>query len=466
MTRKKQTEPLLPRGMRDFLPEEMMRRRKVIETIREIFERYGYEPLETPALERIEVLAGKYGEEGEKLMFRVLKRGSGIEKLGKEIEELRITNKREIIDLALRYDLTVPLARVVALNQGKIALPFKRYQIQPVWRAERPQRGRYREFYQCDVDTVGSPSMMADAEIITIINEILTKLGFSRFRIRINNRKVLNGIAEKAGVPEEKAIDLFIGIDKLEKIGLSGVEEELKNRGIAREAIAKIIPILEVKGDFKTVLSEAEKLLYGSKIGEEGLSELAELFNYATSFGVPPGNLILDLSLARGLDYYTGPIYESVVDEPRIGSLTGGGRYDNLIGMFLGRDIPATGTSIGIERIIDALTELKMLPAEKTLSEVLVTVFDKESFPESAKVARELRDAGINTTIYFEPGDKLSSQLKYADKRGIPLAIIVGPDEIKEGVVAVKDLGSGKQEKVERRKLISLIKERIKEEGH
>ena len=335
MTRKKQTEPLLPRGMRDFLPEEMMRRRKVIETIREIFERYGYEPLETPALERIEVLAGKYGEEGEKLMFRVLKRGSGIEKLGKEIEELRITNKREIIDLALRYDLTVPLARVVALNQGKIALPFKRYQIQPVWRAERPQRGRYREFYQCDVDTVGSPSMMADAEIITIINEILTKLGFSRFRIRINNRKV----------PEEKAIDLFIGIDKLEKIGLSGVEEELKNRGIAREAIAKIIPILEVKGDFKTVLSEAEKLLYGSKIGEEGLSELAELFNYATSFGVPPGNLILDLSLARGLDYYTGPIYESVVDEPRIGSLTGGGRYDNLIGMFLGRDIPATGTS-------------------------------------------------------------------------------------------------------------------------
>jgi histidyl-tRNA synthetase len=464
MTEEKKTKPALPRGMRDFLPQEMMRRKEVIEAVKEIFERYGYEPLETPAVERIEVLAGKYGEEGEKLMFKILKRG--LENLKNDQGGFNITDTREVIDLALRYDLTVPLARVVAMYQDKIPLPFKRYQIQPVWRAERPQRGRYREFYQCDVDTVGTSSMMADAEIVAIVNDILIRLGFDKFRIRINNRKILNGIAEKAGVPPDKTVVVFIAIDKLEKIGLPGVEEELKKREINQGSINKILPLLEIKGDFRNIIAKASILLKGSEIGEQGLAELSELRDYATTLRVPEEKLSLDLSLARGLDYYTGPIYEAVVDEPKIGSLTGGGRYDNLIGMFLGRDIPATGTSIGIERIIDVMTELKMFPGGKTITRVLVTVFSKDTLVESAELARELRDAGVNSMVYFEPGDKLSTQLKYGDKKGIPLALIIGPDEMKEGVVAVKDLVKGKQDEIERERLVPFIKETLTRENY
>ncbi len=437
-------KPSTPKGMRDFLPEKMLKRKMVMEIIQRVFEKHGYEPLETPAIEKLEVLSGKYGEEGDQLIFKILKRGTGIEKVGRDISEYSFSNYRDIVDFALRYDLTVPLSRVIAMYQGEITLPFKRYQIQPVWRADRPQKGRYREFVQCDADTVGSESMMADAEIISLINEILSTLGFEQFKIRINNRKILSGIVEYAGVSSERGVDVCIAIDKLEKIGMDGVKEELNKREISQQSIDKILPILEISGEVDTVLNDIAGLLNVSETGTTGVDELKELLPLINELGVPGENFALDLYLARGLNYYTGPIYESVVEKPKIGSLTGGGRYDELVGMFLGRNIPATGTTIGIERIIDVMTELNMLPETKTSTKVLVTVFDEESKKLSLQTTKKLRAASINTEVFFEPCG-LKKQFKYADKKGIPYVIILGPDEVARTEVTLKNMTSGEQ---------------------
>ncbi|MFZ5515302.1 MAG: histidine--tRNA ligase [Candidatus Zhuqueibacterota bacterium] len=437
-------KPSTPRGMRDILPEKMLKRRLVMETIQRVFEKHGYEPLETPAIEKLEVLSGKYGDEGDQLIFKILKRGTDIEKVGREISEFTFRDYKDIVDYALRYDLTVPLSRVIAMYQNEITLPFKRYQIQPVWRAERPQKGRYREFFQCDADTVGSASMMADAEIISLINEILSTLGFEQFKIRINNRKVLSGIVEYAGVQADRGTEVCIAIDKLEKIGLDGVKEELVKREIPQPSIDKILPILEISGEMDTILSDITQLLQVSEIGMAGVLELEELIPLIHDLGVSEDNYTLDLYLARGLNYYTGPIYESVVERPKIGSLTGGGRYDELVGMFLGRNIPATGTTIGIERIIDVMTELNMLPETKTTTQVLVTMFDEDTKKLSLQITRRLRDAGINTEVFFETGG-LKKQFKYADKKGIPYVIILGPDEVARNEVMLKNMISGEQ---------------------
>ena len=441
----KSIKPSIPGGMRDFLPEQMLRRKFVIDTIQTIFEKYGYEPLETPAIEKLEVLSGKYGEEGDQLIFKILKRGTGIEKVGKNILEYSVANFSDIVDFGLRFDLTVPLCRLIAMYPNEITMPFKRYQMQPVWRADRPQKGRYREFFQCDIDTVGSASMLADAETIAIINEVLITLGFEQFKIRINNRKILTGIVEYSGVGKERGNEICIAIDKLEKIGLEGIKTELQQRQIPQQAIDKILPILEITGDVDTVLNDVSMVLQSSETGLAGINETGELLAFVNELGIPKENYVLDLYLARGLEYYTGPIYESIVEKPKIGSLTGGGRYDELVGMFLGRNIPATGTTIGIERIIDVMTELNMLPETKTTTQVLVTVFDENTRSQSLGVAKNLRDAGINTEIYFESVG-LKKQFSYANKKGIPFVVVLGPDELAKGEITLKDMNTGKQD--------------------
>ena len=455
------TKPSLPKGTRDFLPQQMVQRQYVINTVKTIFERYGYEPLETPSIEKLDVLSGKYGEEGENLLFKVLKRGTGLEDLQRGSKEFVVKKQSELVDEALRYDLTVPLSRVIAMHQDKISLPFKRYQIQPVWRADRPQRGRYREFYQCDVDTVGSESMLADAEVIAIINDVLESLGFDKFKIRINNRKILDGILAHAGVDSEKAASVLIAIDKLDKIGIDGVRSEFEKRGMSEDSIKKILTVLEISGAPKEVLSTLSKTISQNATLDEGTDELQQIINYLSDLGVPQNRCKIDLYLARGLGYYTGPIYETVVEEPKIGSLSGGGRYDHLIGMFLGREIPATGTSFGIERIIDVMAELGMFPVSQTKIAVLVTLFDSSTLGGSLNFTQELRKAGINAENFLNLA-KFKKQLSYANKKGIPFVAIIGPNELIENSVTIKNMKSGEQKTFERRKAVEYLKKQEK----
>ncbi len=438
------TKPSLPKGTRDFLPEQMYRRQHAIGVIREVFERYGYEPLETPSLERLEVLSGKYGDEGEKLIFRLLRRGTGLESLLAGEKEFVVRRYEDLVEEALRYDLTVPLSRVVAMHQNELVFPFKRYQIQPVWRADRPQRGRYREFYQCDVDTVGSHSMLADAEAIAIVYDALRSLGFKNFRIRLNNRKILNGILTYAGVPAEQTTDVLIAIDKLEKVGFDGVRRELRGRGLSEVAVKKIFAVLETTGDRERALTELQRAYGEVEELVRGAAELQEVAEGLDALGVPSEAWTVDLFLARGLGYYTGPIHEAVIEEPKIGSLTGGGRYDQLIGMFLGRDIPATGVAFGLERIIDVMGQLNLFPERKTATRVLVTVFDRSTLADTLRYAQALRQKGVPTQSFLEAA-KLKKQLAYADRKGIPFVVILGPDEIANQRATLKNLETGEQ---------------------
>ena len=430
--------PRVPRGMRDILPEQMIRRQYVIDVIRDVFEEFGFEPLQTPALELSEVLTGKYGPDAEKLIYQAGHVG------GKE-------------DISLRYDLSVPLCRVVAMHP-QLPKPFKRYQIDPVWRAERPQKGRYRQFFQCDADTVGTESMLADAENVNLIYQVLTRLGFEQFEVNINDRKLITGIGQFAGVPEEQLGGLYRSIDKLDKIGLSGVRDELAENQIPEPVIEKLLALLQIEGDPATVLNALSEQLGDSEIATEGIAELEELNSYLTTLGVPDKFYRMNVSMVRGLEYYTGPIYETVVEEPKIGSITGGGRYDELIGSFSKQGYPATGTSFGIERIIDVMEEFDMFPTTvgKTVTQVLVTVFDAELAQESLKLATLLRQNGIRTEVYSRP-TRLSTQIKYADTKGIPYAVILGSDELEMGSVAIRNLASREQQVVPRETLVEHI---------
>ena len=430
--------PRVPRGMRDILPEQMIRRQYVIDVIRDVFEEFGFEPLQTPALELSEVLTGKYGPDAEKLIYQAGHVG------GKE-------------DISLRYDLSVPLCRVVAMHP-QLPKPFKRYQIDPVWRAERPQKGRYRQFFQCDADTVGTESMLADAENVTLIYQVLTRLGFEQFEININDRKLITGIGQFAGVPEEQLGGLYRSIDKLDKIGIAGVRNELAENQIPESVIEKLLGLLQIEGDPVTVLNALSEQLGDSEVAREGITELEELNGYLTTLGVPDEFYRMNVSMVRGLEYYTGPIYETVVEEPKIGSITGGGRYDELIGSFSKQGYPATGTSFGIERIIDVMEEFDMFPAAvgKTVTQVLVTVFDAELAQESLKLATLLRQDGIRTEVYCRP-TRLSTQIKYADTKGIPYAVILGSDELEAGAVAIRNLASREQQIVPREELVEHI---------
>ncbi len=431
-------KPRVPRGMRDILPEQMIRRQYVIDVIRDVFEEFGFEPLQTPALELSEVLTGKYGPDAEKLIYQAGHVG------GKE-------------DISLRYDLSVPLCRVIAMHP-QLPKPFKRYQIDPVWRAERPQKGRYRQFFQCDADTVGTESMLADAENVNLIYQVLTRLGFEQFEVNINDRKLITGIGQFAGVPDEQLGGLYRSIDKLDKIGLSAVRDELAENQIPEPVIEKLLALLQIEGDTATVLNALNEQLGDSEVAREGIVELEELNGYLETLGVPDEFYRINVSMVRGLEYYTGPIYETVVEEPKIGSITGGGRYDELIGSFSKQGYPATGTSFGIERIIDVMEEFDMFPATvgKTVTQVLVTVFDAELAQESLKLATLLRQDSIRTEVYSRP-TRISTQIKYADTKGIPYAVILGSDELEAGTVAIRNLESREQQIVPREELVEHI---------
>ncbi|MDH4209254.1 MAG: histidine--tRNA ligase [Anaerolineae bacterium] len=423
-------EPRLPRGMRDILPQQMVLRQYVIDVIRDVFERFGYEPLSTPSVELHETLTGKYGPDAERMIYSVSRSGS------KEM-------------LALRYDLSVPLSRVVAMYPD-LQKPFKRYQIAPVWRGERPGKGRYREFYQCDVDTVGTASMLADAELLQITYELLNRLGFPQFVMKMNNRKILTGVGQFAGVPGELLGGLYRSIDKLDKIGLEGVREELRTNDIPEAGTDRLLDLLQISGDDRSLLGELEGRLAEYPSALEGIGELSQILDYLDALAIPAERYQVDFSMVRGLDYYTGPIFETVVEEPRIGSISGGGRYDELIGMFTDRSYPATGTSFGIERIFDVMEELHMFPAEvgTTNTRVLVTVFDPAQIGDSLRASDCLRRAGLNTELYFE-NDPLGAQIRHALKRGIPYVIIVGPDEAEAGQVTIRNLPVNEQRTVD-----------------
>jgi histidyl-tRNA synthetase len=430
------------RGMRDFLPADLRKRNYVINIIKEVYESYGFEPLETPAVENLETLMGKYGEEGNQLVFRILKRGE-------KLDLQKAKSENDLSDLALRYDLTVPLARVVANNKNDLPKFFKRYQIQPVWRADRPARGRFREFYQCDVDAIGSTSMAVEAEMIAAFTQILRKLGFDDFVIRLNHRKLLADVLDTAGVPEELHSDALVAIDKLDKIGADGVRTELEHRGISASSSETLLQIFEqtqkIIGEGKDVNRTIVANLLNI-VSQEVLAEIGKIVQYTEGCPVQ-----LDPSLARGLSYYTGAIMEINVPD-LAGSLGGGGRYDGLIGMFGKEQIPACGFSLGLERILVVMDERGMFPpeiADSTPADVMVTVWSEETIAESLKLAYELREEGLRVTVYPE-ADKLGKQIKYADSINVPWVCVLGESEIAEGKVTVKDLKSGDQKTVNR----------------
>ncbi|MCY4466166.1 MAG: histidine--tRNA ligase [Chloroflexi bacterium] len=421
-------KPRAPRGFRDFLPRAMLRRRFVIGCITEIFERFGFEPLDTPILELRETLFGKYGEEAEQLIFSA--------QHGRSASE----------PLAMRYDLTVPLARVVAQHESHLNLPFKRYHIAPVFRGERPQRGRYREFYQCDADIVGVAGVMADAEIVIMMQRILSRLGFPQFVIKINHRRLLTAIGAFSGLPADQLPDLYRSVDKYDKLGADGVRAELAERGIAEEAIGRMMDLLQANAPGASSLDLVEQAL-GK--GENGLEELRELADLLAAADVPAEHYDFDFTMARGLGYYTGPIFETIISQPNLGSITGGGRYDNLIGMFRRQSLPTTGTSFGIERIIDLLDALDLYPAGLggTLVQALVTVFGADTRRESLRIAEALRRAGINAELHLE-SRKLGRQIAYADRKGIPLVAIAGSEEISLGLVKLRRLADRREQSV------------------
>ena len=460
------------RGTRDFLPSDVKKRNYVINIIREVYESYGFEPLETPSIENLETLTGKYGEEGNQLMFKILKRG---EKLQEELAEGKINRENELSDLALRYDLTVPLARVVANNKNDLPKFFKRYQIQPVWRADRPARGRYREFYQCDVDAIGSNSMLVEAELISAVTGILEKLDFTDITIRLNHREILKGMLDASGIKENKHTDALVALDKLDKIKWEGVEKELLERGISNLESEKLLSFfketdiesrqVEMSSHQKFNLREFNKRLLdrmsdfvgNHNAAQKGIKELAQITELADSNN-GGDHILIDFTLARGLSYYTGAIIE-IVSPAFAGSLAGGGRYNELIGMFGKEQIPSCGISIGLERIIVLMEEGKMFPPEleTNAADVLVTVMSEETAGESLKLANELRKQNLRVLVYPET-DKLGKQFKYADSIGVDYVCVLGETEIAEDKVTLKNMKTGTQEIVNRQEISEKIK--------
>ena len=457
-------KPSIPKGTRDFSPAEMACRNYIFDTVKSIFKKYGYAPLETPAMENLTTLLGKYGDEGDKLLFKILNSGEAF--AGVDAEELSHSNalSLKVCEKGLRYDLTVPFARYVVQHQNEITFPFKRFQIQPVWRADRPQKGRYREFYQCDVDVIGSQSQINELELVQIADEVFRKLDIN-VCIKINNRKVLQGLAEIIGHPD-KLVDITVAIDKIDKIGLQAVKEELSERGIDSDGIAILEPILQMQGTNREKLAAIRTVLSGSsatsgcstasEVGLKGVDELAELFNYIESASIKQ-KVEIDLSLARGLNYYTGAIFEVKALDFQIGSICGGGRYDNLTGIFGLPNISGVGISFGADRIYDVLKGLDKFP--KDAIEGTKLLFSNMGSAETAyalPIAARLRSQGISCEIYPD-NTKLKKQFDYATKKGIRYFAIIGEDEIKAGEVTLKDLTTGTQQRVPKEELSSLL---------
>lgn len=430
-------KPRLFKGSRDFLPEQMLHRERIVDSMKKIFRKYGFAPLETPAIEYLDVLSGKYGDEADKLIYKLNYKTGTVD------------------EAALHYDLTVPLSRVVAMN-ADLPLPFKRYQVQPVWRADRPQphQGRFREFYQCDCDVIGSNSPIVDAELVAITCEVLQTLGFKDFVVKINNRKILNGITQYVGLPSTATQNICRSIDKLDKVPWSDVEEELQQYNYATSTMHKLKDLFH---DNDISLSQLRSLLSEIPEAIEGISELESIFGYLKIWGIDDSNYIFDIALARGLDYYTGPIFETKLPKhPHIGSLTGGGRYDTMIGMFTGKDLPAVGTTLGLDRIFTAMQQLDMLENVSTHTKVLIANFSASTLEYNLKLLSILRNNNIAAEIFPE-SSKLKKQFMYAERKGIRFMIIAGDDEVVNSMYNLKNLSTGEQSSLALEELIRIL---------
>jgi histidyl-tRNA synthetase len=450
-------KPSIPKGTRDFSPTEMVRRNFIFDTIRRVFQLYGYLPIETPAMENLSTLLGKYGEEGDKLLFRILNSGDFMSKAEGDALDKRDSQAlaAQISEKGLRYDLTVPFARYVVQYRNDIAFPFKRYQIQPVWRADRPQKGRYREFYQCDVDVIGSDSLLNEVELVQMIVDIFEKLGVN-ITIKLNNRKILAGIAEMIG-EADKIIDITVAIDKMEKIGLEKVNEELSLKGISEEAIGKLQPVLMLKGTSFEKLSILKQELQHSEIGVKGIAEMQTILEFTGEL-LPEADVELDLTLARGLNYYTGAIIEVKAKDVSIGSICGGGRYDDLTGIFGMPGTSGVGISFGADRIYDVMNELNLFPASDGISsQVLFVNFGEEEQKYCLKQIIKIRQAGINAELFPEPA-KMKKQMTYADKKQIPYVVLLGKEEIAREMLSVKNMKSGGQAELSLEDFIQKLK--------
>ncbi|OIQ36783.1 MAG: histidine--tRNA ligase [Crocinitomix sp. MedPE-SWsnd] len=452
------TKPSIVKGTRDFLPDTMAKRNYIFDTIKASFQKYGFLPIETPSMEKTDTLLGKYGEEGDRLIFRILSNGDQLKKADTNAladENLpRFANS--ISDKALRYDLTVPFARFVVQNQNDLSFPFKRFQIQPVWRADRPQRGRYREFYQCDADVVGSDSLVYEIELVQIFDEVLTNLQLTDFSIKINNRKILSGIAEVCG-EEENIVPITVAIDKLDKIGKEGVIKELVNRGISEDAIQKIDPLFSLNGSNTEKLNSLKDFLADSEIGLKGIEELEYVINEASDLGLEKAKLEFEVTLARGLNYYTGAIFEVSANNVQIGSICGGGRYDDLTALFGLKGMSGVGISFGADRIYDVLEELDLFPKSATIStKVLFINFGEAEQKQSMIYAKQLREAGISCEVYPSSA-KMKKQMKYGNDRSIPYVVMIGSDELESGKITYKNMESGEQQTAELQSLITKL---------
>lgn len=451
------SKPSIPKGTRDFTPAEMAKRNYIFDTIRSVYALYGFKQIETPAMETLQTLLGKYGEEGDKLLFRVLNSGDYLTKVSDEqlAERNSLALSSKICEKGLRYDLTVPFARFVVMHRDEIQLPFKRYQIQTVWRADRPQKGRYREFYQCDADIVGSDSLLNEVELVQIMDTVFQRLGI-RVQIKINNRKLLSGIAEIVG-ETEKIVDITVAIDKLDKIGLDKVNEELRTDGISEEAIAKLQPVITLSGSNEEKLKVMEDFLASSEVGMKGIEELRFILNAASQVDLK-NELQLDLTLARGLNYYTGAIFEVKALDTPMGSITGGGRYDNLTGIFGMPGISGVGISFGADRIYDVLNTLDLYPKEITTDTQLLFInFGEKETCYCLPVVAKARQNGIRTEM-FPDAAKMKKQMAYANANAIPYVALAGDDEIQKGVVTLKNMETGEQEQVTPEQLIEIVK--------
>lgn len=448
----------IPKGTRDFGPEQMYRRNYIFNTLRQTFEHFGFQPIETPSMENLSTLLGKYGDEGDKLLFKILNSGDFLKEIPQVRKNIMTAGEMApaISEKGLRYDLTVPFARFVVMHRNEITFPFRRYQMQPVWRADRPQKGRYREFYQCDVDVIGSNSLLEEADLIQIIESAFGKLGVNII-IKINNRKILQGIAESVGIDSELFTDFTVALDKLDKTGADAVLAEMRERGIEGNALEQLKPVLEFKGDAVRTIEFLGSLIVDSETGLAGLKEMRELFGYLQSFDIA-STIEFDITLARGLNYYTGCIFEVKAKDVSIGSICGGGRYDNLTGVFGLPGISGVGISFGADRIYDVMNELNAFPPEAVKSsQILIARFGAETLEYDLKTLAMLRKAGISARLYPEDA-KMKKQFTYADVLGIPYVIISGTDEMAEGVVTLKNMKTGEQEKLNPELLIEKLK--------
>ncbi|MFK7756778.1 MAG: histidine--tRNA ligase [Flavobacteriales bacterium] len=451
------SKPSLPKGTRDFGPADMAKRNYIFSIITSVFEKYGFMPLETPAMEGLQTLTGKYGEEGDQLIFKILNNGDFLKKADKEALQREDSKKLSfsLSKKALRYDLTVPFARYVVMNRSEIAMPFKRYQIQPVWRGDKPGKGRYQEFYQCDADVVGSDSLLNEADLARIFDEVLTSLKLEGVVIKLNNRKILSALALWIG-REDDLTNLTIAIDKLDKVGIDGVEKELVNRGFASVEIEKVKQFLAVNGSIEEKLDWIAQNL-DSDEARLGVAELKEILAKVELTGLKGAKLDLDLTLARGLNYYTGAIFEVIVENSGMGSICGGGRYDDLTGIFGWQGVSGVGISFGAERIMDILNERELYPSDTVVTtQVMCVNFGEEEEKYCVKLAAELRDNNIKTEVYPESA-KMKKQMSYADAKGIPYVLLIGSNEIESGNLTLKNLESGEQKQVTKEELINLF---------